>query len=302
VARQAVDLSPANRLRIAGTAGIILLLTVVATVVAGRRLVRPLRVLTAAARQPADRQQSVPVTTHDEIGHLATAFNDLSARRRALEQQRTAMVNDIAHELRNPLTNIRTMLETARDGAVELDAETIDLLVEESILLHHIVDDLRDLAAADAGNLRLHREDTYVRDLLDQVAEAAGGRPVVDADHDLTAYVDPVRLRQMTANLVSNAVRHTPPPGTVTVRAGLTAGRLIIEVADTGTGIAPADLPRVFDRFWRADTSRSRTTGGSGLGLAIARQLATAHGGDITVTSHPGEGSTFRIDLPADGD
>lgn len=290
----AVDLSPVNQLRIAGTTGIVLVLAIIATVVVGRRLVRPLRLLTEAARQPVDRQGAVPVTTRDEIGHLATAFNDLSDRREALEQQRKAMVSDIAHELRTPLTNIRTWLETARDGDLELDAEVVDLLVEESILLHHVVDDLRDIAAADAGSLRVHREQTYVRDLL-------LGRPgvEVDADPDLMAYVDPVRLRQMVGNLVSNALRHTPPDGRVTIHAEVTGDRLVITVSDTGSGIAPEDLPRVFDRFWRADTSRSRATGGSGLGLSIARQLARAHGGDITATSTLGAGAAFRIEMPA---
>lgn len=300
------DLSPMNRLRIVGTTGIILVLASIATVVVGLRLVRPLRLLTVAARQPVDRQGSVPVTTRDEIGYLATAFNDLSARREALEQQRKAMVGDIAHELRTPLTNIRTWLETARDGAVEVDAEVIDLLVEEAILLHHIVDDLRDIAAADSGSLRIHREHTYLRDLLDQVreahrsaSEAAGVRLDLAADADLMSYVDPVRLRQVVGNLVSNALRHTPPGGEVTIKADAVGDRLIVTVTDTGAGIAPEDLPKVFDRFWRADSSRSRTTGGSGLGLSIARQLVQAHGGDLTATSSPGLGATFRIDVPS---
>jgi two-component system, OmpR family, sensor histidine kinase BaeS len=295
-----VNLSGLNQLKIVGTTGIVFLLAIIATVVVGRRLVRPLRLLTEAARQPVDRQGPVPVTTHDEIGHLATAFNDLSARRGALEQQRNAMVSDIAHELRTPLTTIRTWLETARDGDVELDAGAIDLLVEESILLHHVIDDLRDMAAADAGSLRIHREHTYVRDLLEQVVEAHRTKARLDltADPDLTAYVDPVRLRQAVGNLVSNALRHTPPDGHVTIGAEATGDRLVVQVTDTGTGMAPDDLRRAFDRFWRADTSRSRTTGGSGLGLPIARQLAQAHGGDITATSTPGRGSTFTIDVP----
>ena len=293
-----VDLSRLNQLKIAGTAGLVLVLVLIATVVVGRRLVRPLRLLAEAARQPVDRQGAVPVTTRDEIGHLATAFNDLSARREALELQRTAMVNDIAHELRTPLTTIRTWLETARDGAVDLDPAAMDLLVEEAILLHHVIDDLRDIAAADAGSLRIHREHSYIRDLLEQ-AHLGGTGVTVIAEADLTAYVDPVRLRQMVGNLVSNALRHTPPGGRVTIHADTVADRLIIKVTDTGPGIAPEDLPKLFDRFWRADTSRSRATGGSGLGLPIARQLARAHGGDLTATSRPGTGSTFTIDLPA---
>ncbi|MDP9799447.1 two-component system sensor histidine kinase BaeS [Catenuloplanes nepalensis] len=296
-----LTLSPANTARIAGTAALILLLTLAVTVVAGLRLVRPLRALTEAARAPANRQAPVPVTTRDEIGYLAAAFNDLSARRQALERQRNAMVNDIAHELRTPLTNIRTWLETARDGAVAVDQEVLDLLVDESVLLHHVVDDLRDIAALEAGSLRVHPEPTYVRDLLEQLVEAhrGGGAVTLDpASDDPEADVDPVRLRQIVGNLVSNAIRHTSPGGTVTVKLEMRPGRMVISVSDTGPGIAPADLPRVFDRFWRADSSRSRATGGSGLGLPIARELARAHGGDLTATSVPGRGATFTVILP----
>ncbi len=301
----AVNLSPANTLRIVGTTTVVLVLAFVATIVVGVRLVRPLRRLTEAARQPADRQQRVPVTTRDEIGYLATAFNDLAERRRALEQQRNAMVSDIAHELRTPLTNIRFWLEAARDGVTDVDPEVLDLLVEESILLHHVIDDLRDIAAADAGNLRIHPEPTFVRDVLGQVldahrgaAEAAGVRLDLAGDADPEANVDQVRLRQIVGNLVSNAIRYTPAGGSVTVRVELRGQRLAIEVTDTGSGIAAADLPKVFDRFWRADRSRSRATGGSGLGLPIARQFARAHDGDITVASRAGHGSTFTVDLP----
>jgi two-component system, OmpR family, sensor histidine kinase BaeS len=300
-----VNLSSANTLRILATTSVILVLAFAATTVVGLRLVRPLRRLTDAARQPADRQQRVPVVAGDEIGYLAAAFNDLSDRRRALEQQRNAMVSDIGHELRTPLTNIRFWLEAARDGITEVDSDVLDRLVEESILLQHVVDDLRDIAAAEAGTLRVHPEATFVRDVLGQVleahgkaAEAAGVRLDLAGDADPEAVVDPVRLRQIVGNLVSNAIRHTPAGGSVTVRFDVRPQYLAIEVTDTGTGIAEDDLPKVFDRFWRADRSRSRATGGSGLGLPIARQLARAHGGDITVASGPGEGSTFTVHLP----
>jgi two-component system sensor histidine kinase BaeS len=300
-----VNLSPANALWIVGTTTVMLVLVFAATIILGVRLVRPLRLLTAAARQPVDRQQRVPVTTRDEIGDLATAFNDLSERRETLEQQRKAMVSDIAHELRTPLTNIRAWLEGARDGVADIAPETLDLLIEESILLHHVVDDLRDIAAADAGNLRVHPEPTFVKDVLGQVldahrgaAEAVGVRLDLVAGADPEAIVDPVRLRQIVGNLVSNAIRHTPAGGSVTVRIELRGQRLMIEVTDTGAGIAAPDLPKVFDRFWRADRSRTRATGGSGLGLPIARQLARAHGGDIAAASRPGSGSTFTVDLP----
>ncbi|WFE26302.1 HAMP domain-containing sensor histidine kinase [Solwaraspora sp. WMMD791] len=302
-----VNLSTGNLLRIAGVAGLVLLLTVAVTVGVGRRLVRPLRALTEAARAPVDRQHRVPVTTRDEIGYLATALNDLAQRRDQLEQQRRAMVSDVAHELRTPLTNIRAWLEAAQDGLAPVDPRTLTLLTEEATLLQHVIDDLRDLAAADAGTFTLHPEPTFVGDVLTQVVEANQGaataagvalRLAVHGDPEVV--LDPVRLRQLVGNLVGNAVRHTPAGGSVTVDCAVRGDDwLTIEVVDTGVGIAADDLPKLFDRFWRADASRSRSTGGSGLGLPIARQLARAHGGEITVASEPGRGTHVTVRIPA---
>ena len=299
------SLSRTNTIRIATVTGAVLVIAVLVTVLVGRRLVRPLQALTEAARRPVDDQTRVPVTSNDEVGYLATALNDLAERRERAEHQRKAMVSDVAHELRTPLTNIRSWLEAAQDGLAPADPQLLELLLEEAVLLQHIIDDLRDLAAADAGNLRIHPEPAPVGDLLAQVAaahrsaaEAVGVRLSTEVSGDLEAVVDPVRLRQMVGNLVSNGVRHTPAGGTVTVRAEADAGTLSITVRDTGVGIAPDDLPRVFDRFWRSDASRSRATGGSGLGLSIAGKLAQSHGGDITVTSRLGAGTVFTIRLP----
>ncbi|MCX4903716.1 cell wall metabolism sensor histidine kinase WalK [Streptomyces sp. NBC_00878] len=298
-------LSSANTARIAGVAGLVLLVTVAVTVVVGIRLVRPLRALADAARRPVQEHQRVPVTTNDEIGYLAAAFNDLSQRRERMEDQRKAMVSDVAHELRTPLSAIRSWLEAVQDGVATSDQALIDSLLEEALLLQHIVDDLQDLAEADAGQLRIHPEPLRVRDLLDHVATAHQGRAETagvalttrtDGDPELCG--DPVRLRQVVGNLVSNAVRHTPPGGSVALRARRAGDQVTIEVADTGTGIPAEDLPRVFDRFWRAEKSRSRRTGGSGLGLAIVRRLTEAHGGTVTVTSTVGAGTVFTIRLP----
>jgi len=236
---------------------------------------------------------------------LAAAGAALAVNRDRAEAQRRAMVGDVAHELRNPLTNIRSWLEAAQDGLARLDPQLLGLLLEEALLLQHIIDDLRDLAAADAGDLRIHREAVYVNDILDQVAEAhrgaaetAGVRLRAQRRADPEVLLDGARLRQLVGNLVANAVRHTGAGGTVTIRSEVRDGELIIAVADTGTGIAPGDLPKIFDRFWRADDSRTRSTGGSGLGLAIARKLAEAHGGVITVESTLGVGSVFTVRLP----
>ncbi|MFJ6615485.1 ATP-binding protein [Streptomyces sp. NPDC091289] len=319
------DLSPANTARIAGAAALVLALTVGASVFAGARLVRPLHALTGAAQRMRDGEQpeSVPVSGDDEVGRLAAAFNDMSAHRARLEEQRKAMVSDVAHELRTPLSNIRGWLEAAQDGLADPDPAFVSSLLEEAVLLQHIIDDLQDLAAADAGVLRLHPEHVEARELLNQVAAAHQARaenagvtlavtaaapdpePAPGPGPQPALRADPVRLRQAVGNLVSNAVRHTPEGGRVTLRAYASDrgdggdGTVVIEVKDTGSGIPAEDLPHVFDRFWRAEKSRSRRTGGSGLGLAIVRKLVEAHGGTVDATSTEGEGSTFVLRLPS---
>ncbi|WP_371671734.1 HAMP domain-containing histidine kinase [Streptomyces sp. NBC_00289] len=332
------DLSPGNTARIAGVTALVLALTVGASMIAGARLVRPLHALTGAAQRMRDGLGPVPVPVgpDNEIGRLAAAFNDMAVHRARLEEQRKVMVSDVAHELRTPLSNIRGWLEAAQDGLAEPDPVFVSSLLEEAVQLQHIIDDLQDLGAADAGALRLHLEPVRVDDLLGQVvaahqalAETAGvtlsvaaappgtpAPPLLDAD--------PVRLRQAVSNLVSNAVRHTSSGGRVTLRsyvsgpgptdteapgtagaagtapaAGTAAETVAVEVADTGSGIPADDVPHVFDRFWRAEKSRNRSTGGSGLGLAIVLKLAEAHGGTASVTSVEGRGSVFTLHLPA---
>ncbi|MGI5451858.1 sensor histidine kinase [Streptomyces sp. CA-249302] len=309
VAAPGFDLSSANTGRVAGVAALVLVLTVAVTVTVGSRLVRPLRALTDAARRPAQQHQRVPVTTHDEIGHLAAAFNDLAERRERVEDQRKAMVSDVAHELRTPLSTIRSWLEAAQDGLAASDEAFVASLLEEALLLQHIVDDLQHLAQADAGRLRLHPEPLRLRELLDHVtaahrggAETAGVTLTTRIEDTPVLHADPARLRQTIGNLLSNAIRHTPPGGTVTLRSRSVGDEIVIEVADTGSGIAAADLPRVFDRFWRADKSRSRQTGGSGLGLAIVRQLTEAHDGTVAVTSTPNTETIFTLRLPRTSD
>ncbi|WP_280887027.1 HAMP domain-containing sensor histidine kinase [Streptomyces sp. LBL] len=307
------DLSPANTARIAGVTALVLTLTVGASVIAGARLVRPLHALTGAAQRMRDGLDTapVPVGTDNEIGRLAAAFNDMAAHRIRLEEQRKVMVSDVAHELRTPLSNIRGWLEAAQDGLAEPDPAFLSSLHDEALQLQHLINDLQDLGAADAGALRLHLEPVRVDDLLGQVAAAHQGPaetagvtvrvvPASGSSAPLTE-ADPVRLRQAVSNLLSNAVRHTPPGGRVTLRSYVTdAGdEVAVEVADTGSGIAADDLPHVFDRFWRAEKSRNRSTGGSGLGLAIVLKLAEAHGGTAAVVSTEGVGTVFTLRLPA---
>ncbi|MEU0969152.1 HAMP domain-containing sensor histidine kinase [Streptomyces sp. NPDC005917] len=300
------DMSPANKARIVGVAGLVLAVTVAVTAVVATRLVRPLRALTAAAQQPPELHARAPVRTRDETGLLAEAFNDLTERRERLEEQRKAMVSDIAHELRSPLTNIRGWLEVTRDGVVAPDRALLASLHEEALVLQRIIDDLQDLAAADAGTLRIHREPVRAADLFEQVAAAhrvaadgAGVSLLTDADGTVWLDADPVRMRQALGNLVSNAIRHTPADGTVTLAARPDGDHVVLTVTDSGKGIAPDDLARVFERFWRAEKSRSRRTGGSGLGLPIVRHLVAAHDGTVEAASEPGRGAEFTLRLPA---
>ncbi|WP_433246172.1 sensor histidine kinase [Streptosporangium sp. CA-135522] len=305
------ELTSAGVARIAGTALLVLLFAVAVSVVVSTRLARPVRALTEAAQRmrQGDSSARVTVTATGEVGELSEAFNRMSEHLEQMEVQRKAMVSDVSHELRTPLSNLRGWLEAVQDGVAELDPELIASLVEEILLLQHIVDDLQELALADAGKLRLHPEPVNVADLLDQVATAHRGR-AESAGLTLTTRIagapellaDPVRLRQAVGNLVSNAVHYTPPGGRITLSGRLTDGHVLIEVADTGAGIAPEHLPRVFDRFWREEKSRNRRTGGSGLGLAIVRNLAEAHHGTVSVASTPGEGTVFRMRLPVEPD
>ncbi|MFJ8630832.1 sensor histidine kinase [Streptomyces sp. NPDC093568] len=297
------DLSRANVLRIIGVTATVLLLAIVVTVLNGTRLTGPLRALTRAVREGADTP--VRPRGRDEIGRLTTAFNELTALRVRTEQQRRALVGDIAHELRTPLSTMRSTLEAGQDGVIPVDGRLTASLLEETLLLQHIIEDLQDLAAADAGTLRLRPESVDVRGVLDHVAavhrtaaEGSGVTVTVTARDALDVSADPVRLRQILGNLVSNAVRHTTAGDTITLSARREGPLVTVDVADTGSGIAPEHLPYVFDRFWRADKSRNRSTGGSGLGLAIARKLTEAHGGTLTVTSAPAHGTVFTVRLP----
>jgi two-component system sensor histidine kinase BaeS len=302
-----IDLSGSHRRTIIEVALAILALTLLVSVFAARRLTRPLAKLTEATERmtAGDRAVSVAVRGDDELARLGRAFNELAARRDQLEDARTAMVADVAHELRTPVSNIRGWLEAVEDGLAEPDPELLVGLLEEATSLQHLIDDLQELSAADAGELRLYPEEVRLLDLLEYLAaahraaaERAGVTLTVSGDPDLVTWADPVRLRQAVGNLLANAIRHSPPTRMVAIVVTADADRIRIAVTDEGPGIAPADLPYVFERFWKADRSRGlRDASGSGLGLSIAQRLVEAHGGQIAVASPPGEGATFTIEL-----
>jgi two-component system sensor histidine kinase BaeS len=293
--------------RTAATTAVVLAAAAAVTVLAGRRLVRPILALTAATQRmgAGDHATRVPVRGNDEVTRLAAAFNAMAESIECTERQRKALVSDVAHELRNPLANVRSHLEGAEYGVVPLDATLVQSLLEESTLLERLVADLQDLALADAGMLRLHPEERDAADVAGQAvaaqrarAESAGVTVRLDAPAPVPVFADPGRLRQALGNLVANAVTHTPAGGTVDVAVRRAGGSVLLTVTDTGPGIAPEHLPYVFDRFYRADRSRSRATGGSGLGLAITRHLVEEHDGEVEAASIPGAGSVFTIRLP----
>jgi signal transduction histidine kinase len=292
-------------LLVALTAGLSAILLILGL---SRHILAPVEALTAAARrmEAGDLSQRVEILPNDEIGDLAHAFNAMADGLARLEELRRNMVTDVAHELRTPLTNIRGYLEALRDGVVEPENHVIDSLHEEAMLLNRLVDDLQELSLAEAGQLRLGCQPVALADIVDRAVKAMRPRAEaktvalqVDLPEDLPLVeVDPQRIGQVLRNLLENGLTHTPPGGKIAVAAHANDEWVEVKVQDTGTGIAAEDLPYVFERFYRADKSRSRATGGAGLGLAIARQLVEAHGGWIEVESEVGQGTQFTFTLP----
>jgi signal transduction histidine kinase len=294
---------------ILAAAGLVAALAVAGSMLVSRRVAQPIRVLTGASYRlgKGDLSERVPVVGRDELAGLAASFNRMADSLQRGEERQRRLIADVAHELRTPLANLRGYLEALKDGVVRPDAELFASLHEEAVLQQRIVDDLQDLALAEAGTLVYHRSQVDLAELLETcrtahqaVAEAAGVRLVLAADAPGCVDADPDRLRQVLGNLVGNALRATPAGGSVTLATRREGDSAVVTVTDTGSGIAAEHLPYVFDRFWRADAARGRTTGGSGLGLAIVRQIVTDHGGTIEVASRLGQGTTFRIELPID--
>lgn len=272
-------------------------------------LLKPLHTLKAAAEQmeQGDLSQRVSITDKGEIGALAHAFNTMAESLSRSEQARRNLVSDVAHELRNPLMNIRGYLELLSEGVLEPTPGTLASLYEETSLLSRLIADLQDLSLAEAGQLHLTLQPISLQEVVSQAAHMVqphlaekhlalhvhipSDLPLIEADQE--------RIAQILRNLFSNAIRYTPSQGEIHLTASRSESGVTISIRDTGVGIAPEHLPSIFERFYRADSSRTRATGGTGLGLAIVKQMVQAHGGQITVASQKGQGTCFTLTLPA---
>jgi len=275
------------------------------------RIMRPVNELTGAAEQlgGGDLSQRVPVRGRDELAVLGNTFNLMADRLQSAEESRRAMTADIAHELRNPLAVQRANLEALQDGIYPLTVENLAPIAEQNALLTRLVEDLRTLAQADAGGLELDLVAVSLADLSNRIVEGYQpaarekdihlnfNRPTMSGSDRIEIMADPFRMEQIIGNLLDNALRYTPAAGEIEVTIEERTDMIQLSIHDSGPGIPVEGLPYIFDRFYRADRSRCREDGGTGLGLAIARQLAEAHGGQLSAANHPGGGAIFTLSI-----
>lgn len=283
-----------------------------ASYVLARSITVPLRNLSQAAEQieQGNFNQTVPVETQDEVGHLAAIFNRMAEALATNSNLRRQLLANIAHELRTPLAVIQGHLEGMVDGVIEPSKEQLSSLHEEAIRLNRLIKDLRDLSLAEVRQLALEKRPTDINQLISRAVTML--KPLTDekeievcvslADNLPELVVDSDRMNQVFYNILINAIRYSPIRGRMLVITALTETAnqlwLGVSVEDNGPGIAPEDVPYIFDHFYRGDKSRDRKSGGSGLGLAIVKQLVEIHGGQVTVTGKPEGGSIFQVLLP----
>jgi signal transduction histidine kinase len=275
-----------------------------------RRLARgmtsPLREMAEAAQAMAkgDYRQRVTATSNDEVGRLAVAFNQMAAELTETDRLRRDLVANVSHELRTPLTALQATLENLVDGVATADPRTLQTMLAQVERLGRLVAQLLDLSRLESGTVPLDRQAFAVAPVLahavrEQELSAPGTEIVMDVDRpDLAADGDPERIHQVVANLLENAVRHSPAGAAVRVHARRTDGGVVIEVVDEGPGIAADDVARVFERFYRADSARASSDGGAGLGLAIARWIVDLHGGEIHPEPCEPHGCRMVVTLP----
>jgi two-component system, OmpR family, sensor histidine kinase BaeS len=300
----------ANLIVLAVALGTALVCAALVSAWCSRRIRRPLdRLSTAALGMAAGRYDTrvPPLGAGAEVDAVAGAFNTMATRLEHTEDTRRRMLSDLAHELRTPVSVLTVYLDALTDGVATWDEPTGELMAGQLARLGRLVEDIHDVSRAQEGRMALDHAELDVSELLAETAQAhreafaaKGVTLRVDPAVPGTVTADRQRIGQVLGNLLSNALRHTPPGGTVTLRATThRPGRLALVVADTGEGITPEHLPQIFERFYRGDTARDRDHGGSGIGLAIARALVEAHGGTLTAASDgPGRGAAFTADLP----
>jgi signal transduction histidine kinase len=278
--------------------------------VLARGMTSPLREMAAASRAMArgEHDRRVTATSSDEVGELARAFNTMASDLGEVDRMRRELVANVAHELRTPISGLQATLENLVDGVEQPDPQTLALMHRQVQRLGRLVTQLLDLSRLESEGLQVERGRVDVAGLLVAAANEArlqvdeNGNPVelvVETDpHDLCAYGDRDRLHQVVANLIDNAVRHSPPGGRVLVRGTATGDGVAIAVADQGPGIPATEAARVFERFYRVDRARSSADGGTGLGLAIAHGIVDLHGGSIAVEQPRGGGCRMLVTLP----
>jgi two-component system, OmpR family, sensor histidine kinase BaeS len=290
-------------------AALALALGLAAAVLLATTFVRPLRRLTEAAERMSRGELSARARHRDgggvELAKLATTLNGLAATLAREHELRRAAAADIAHELRTPVTGIVSRIEAAQDGVMYDDAANLEAMHAEALRLAHLIDDVGQLADAERSGLLIAKRPVDLAAVAQARALAHAGffaAKEITFERELEpvhTHGDARRLEQVVDNLLSNALRYTDPGGRVVLAVRGEPGAAVVEVRDTGIGISAEDLPRVFDRFWRSDRSRSRATGGSGVGLAVVRELVRAHHGEVELRSQAGQGTTARVVLPA---
>ncbi|HLO29576.1 MAG TPA: ATP-binding protein [Anaerolineales bacterium] len=278
-------------------------------VLLSRSLTSPIRELTQAthAVSQGDLSQQVPIRSNDELGELGKAFNKMSAELSRSVNARRQMTADIAHELRTPLSLILGHAEAVHDRVLPPTLENFEIIREEAARLEHLVNDLRILSLADAGELSMSLQIIEPERLLREVAslyQYQTQRQNITLDLDIASplsdiEVDPGRMTQVLTNILDNALRHTPEGGKIILSANERDGQVELAIQDSGPGLKAEDLERIFERFYRTDNSRQREEGGSGLGLAIAKSIVQAHGGQLLAESEAGKGLKVIITLPA---
>lgn len=291
------------------SAGVALVTAILVSTYITRRIVQPIQEMQSASQRIADGryEERVQVVGEDELAELAHSFNQMVDQLEQTEDRRRQLIGDVAHELRTPLSSIKSVLEGLQDGVLPTDPATFSNLQREVSRLQRLVQDLEELSKAEAGQIVFEPEAAdparFVQAAVDRLVrqfEDKGVQLNTDVPHDLPPVtVDVTRMTQVMLNLLGNALQYTPADGQVSLHAWSTDDEVHIAVQDNGVGLAADDLRHVFERFYRVDKSRSRSGGGSGIGLTIARHLVEAHHGRLSVTS-PGldQGSTFTVTLP----